>query len=82
MRFPLEVAEAVRRSVPDDLPIFYRISSVDGIDGGWTITDDLIPLCIPCHQFKHLEIWIPTLAEGRAVIWRHAVTGKVIITWP
>ncbi|MGV9794892.1 hypothetical protein [Gordonia sp. NPDC003422] len=65
------------------------------IDGGWTITDDLIPLCIPCHQFnpsrrsqarssgrRHLDIWIPTLAEGRAVIWQHAATGKTIITWP
>ncbi|MCH5642132.1 HNH endonuclease signature motif containing protein [Gordonia sp. ABSL49_1] len=54
----------------------------DPMAGGWTITDDLIPLCIPCHQFKHLDIWIPTLAEGRAVIWRHATTGKTIITWP
>lgn len=30
----------------------------------------------------HLEIWIPTLAEGRAVIWRHAASGRTIITWP
>ncbi|MET9203218.1 hypothetical protein [Gordonia sp. NPDC003585] len=30
----------------------------------------------------HLEIWIPTLAEGRAVIWRYAASGKTIITWP
>ncbi|MFD1380263.1 oxidoreductase [Fodinicurvata halophila] len=33
LRFPLEVAKAVRASLPDDVPLFTRISSVDWIEG-------------------------------------------------
>ena len=39
MRFALEVAEAVRGEWPENLPLFYRASSVDGIEGGLTIED-------------------------------------------
>ena len=39
MRFPLAVVEAVRAEWPADKPLFVRISSVDGIDVGWTIED-------------------------------------------
>lgn len=42
MRFPLEVAEAVRAAWPDDLPLFYRISAVDGTPDGWTVEDSVI----------------------------------------
>ncbi len=41
MRFPLEVAEAVRAVWPKEKPLFVRISSVDGIDGGWEIEDSV-----------------------------------------
>lgn len=41
MRFPLDVTEAVRAAWPDDKPLFVRISSVDGIDGGWEIEDSV-----------------------------------------
>jgi 2,4-dienoyl-CoA reductase-like NADH-dependent reductase (Old Yellow Enzyme family) len=41
MRFPLEVAETVRASWPADKPMFVRISSVDGLDGGWTLDDSV-----------------------------------------
>ena len=41
MRFTLELAEAVRAVWPDDKPLFTRISSVDGMDGGWTIEDSV-----------------------------------------
>jgi len=39
MRLPLEVVEAVRAVWPEHKPLFYRISSTDGVDGGWTIED-------------------------------------------
>jgi len=39
MRFPLEVAEAVRAVWPKDKPLFVRVSAVDGLDGGWTLDD-------------------------------------------
>lgn len=41
MRFALEVAEAVRAAWPEDLPLFMRISSVDGPADGWTIEDSV-----------------------------------------
>ena len=39
MRFPLRVAEEVRQMLPDDVPLFYRTSCVDGVDGGVTLDD-------------------------------------------
>lgn len=39
MRWPLEVMEAVRAVWPQDRPLFVRVSSVDGADGGWTLDD-------------------------------------------
>ncbi|MCC5989268.1 MAG: NADH:flavin oxidoreductase/NADH oxidase [Pararhodobacter sp.] len=42
MRFPLEVAEAVRRSLPDGMPLFARISAVDWVEGGWQMPDSIV----------------------------------------
>lgn len=44
MRFPLEVARAVRAVIPEDYPLFSRISAIDGIEGGWSM-DDSVVLC-------------------------------------
>ncbi|BCB88624.1 NADH:flavin oxidoreductase/NADH oxidase [Phytohabitans suffuscus] len=41
MRLAIEVVEAIRAAVPDDVPILYRTSTVDGIDGGLTIDDTI-----------------------------------------
>ncbi len=35
MRFPLEVAQAVRAVWPDELPLLVRISVSDWVEGGW-----------------------------------------------
>lgn len=35
MRFPLEVARAVRQAWPEHLPLFVRISVSDWVEGGW-----------------------------------------------
>lgn len=42
MRFPLEVATAVRAAIPESVPLFVRISATDWIDGGWTIEDSVV----------------------------------------
>ena len=42
MRFPVSIAEAIRNLLPDSMPLFYRNSSVDGIDGGVTIEDSIV----------------------------------------
>lgn len=41
MRFPLEVARAVRNVIPKEIPLFVRISAVDWIEGGWEIEDSI-----------------------------------------
>lgn len=41
MRFPLEVSRAVRNSVGEDIPIFFRISAVDSADTGWNMDDSV-----------------------------------------
>jgi 2,4-dienoyl-CoA reductase-like NADH-dependent reductase (Old Yellow Enzyme family) len=42
MRYPLEIAEAVRREWPDDLPAFFRLSAIDGLPDSWTMEDTLV----------------------------------------
>lgn len=39
MRLALEVAAAVRAVWPEDLPMFFRTSAVDGDPAGWTLPD-------------------------------------------
>ncbi len=41
MRFPLEVAQAIREVWPKDQPVFVRISAVDGVNIGWSIEDSV-----------------------------------------
>ena len=42
MRFPLEVTEAVRSVIPDKMPLFFRVSSVDGTAEGWNMDDTVV----------------------------------------
>jgi 2,4-dienoyl-CoA reductase-like NADH-dependent reductase (Old Yellow Enzyme family) len=37
MRFPIQVATALRQTIPADMPLFIRISATDWVDGGWDI---------------------------------------------
>ncbi|MCR6733319.1 MAG: NADH:flavin oxidoreductase/NADH oxidase [Afipia sp.] len=41
MKFPLEIIKTVRAAWPKDRPLFVRISSVDGIDGGIDMSDSV-----------------------------------------
>mgnify|MGYP001770947504 FL=1 len=41
MRFPLEVARAVREVWPQELPLFVRVSATDWVEGGWGLEDTL-----------------------------------------
>jgi 2,4-dienoyl-CoA reductase-like NADH-dependent reductase (Old Yellow Enzyme family) len=37
LRLPVEVASRVRRAIPDDVPLFVRVSATDWTEGGWEI---------------------------------------------
>ncbi len=39
MRFALEAATAMRAALPSQKPLFFRLSSVDGAEGGWDMAD-------------------------------------------
>lgn len=41
MRLALEIADAVRAAWPDEKPLFFRVSAVDGIEHGWRIEDSV-----------------------------------------
>jgi 2,4-dienoyl-CoA reductase-like NADH-dependent reductase (Old Yellow Enzyme family) len=42
MRFALEVTEAVRSVWPERLPLLYRVSATDWVDGGWSPDDSVV----------------------------------------
>jgi 2,4-dienoyl-CoA reductase-like NADH-dependent reductase (Old Yellow Enzyme family) len=42
MRLPLEIVEAVRKEMPADMPLFVRVSSVDGTVEGWNMDDTVV----------------------------------------
>ena len=42
IRLPVETAQAVRRVMPDDMPLFVRISATDWVDGGWDLDQSVV----------------------------------------
>ena len=42
MRFPLMVAAEVRKAWPASKPLFVRTSSIDDVEGGWSIEDTVL----------------------------------------
>lgn len=41
IRLALEIAREVRDVWPEDRPVFFRVSSIDGLEGGWTLDDSV-----------------------------------------
>lgn len=40
-RLPAEVATVVRKAIPASMPLLYRVSATDWVDGGWDIDDSV-----------------------------------------
>ena len=60
MRFPLQVARAVREAWPQDKPVFYRISATDWAEGGW----DLAQSIALCRELKAIGIDLIDCSSG------------------
>lgn len=60
MRFPLQVAKAVREEVPQNLPVFVRISATDWTEGGW----DLEQSIEFCKELKKVGIDLIDVSSG------------------
>lgn len=42
MRLPLQVIERLRQVIPENLPLFVRISATDWVEGGWDIEQSVV----------------------------------------
>ncbi len=60
VRFPLEVARAVRDAWPSDKPLFYRISASDWYEGGWDIEQSVIL----CKRLKQIGVDLVDCSSG------------------
>ncbi|GAB5602798.1 NADH:flavin oxidoreductase/NADH oxidase [Thermus sp. FJN-A] len=63
MRFPLEVARAVREAMPPELPLFVRVSATDWGEGGWGLEDTLAF----AERLKALGVDLLDLSSGGVV---------------
>ncbi|MBD0417355.1 NADH:flavin oxidoreductase/NADH oxidase [Oryzicola mucosus] len=63
MRFPLEAVDAVRRVWPENKAIFYRLSALDGLDGGWTLEDS----AIFCRELYSRGVDVIDCSSGGAI---------------
>jgi 2,4-dienoyl-CoA reductase-like NADH-dependent reductase (Old Yellow Enzyme family) len=60
MRLPLEIVEAVRREMPDTMPLFVRVSAVDGTRDGWNLDDTVAFAC----ELKRLGVDVIDCSSG------------------
>ena len=60
LRFPLQIAKSVRETVPQNLPVFVRISATDWTEGGW----DLEQSIEFCKELKKLGIDLIDVSSG------------------
>jgi 2,4-dienoyl-CoA reductase-like NADH-dependent reductase (Old Yellow Enzyme family) len=63
MRFPLRVAEEVRRRWSHELPLFVRVSATDWVAGGW----DLGQTVKLCRALKEIGVDFIDVSTGGAV---------------
>ncbi len=60
MRFPLRVVRAVREAWPREKPLFVRVSSIDDVEGGWSL-DDTVALA---KRLKQLGVDVVDCSSG------------------
>jgi 2,4-dienoyl-CoA reductase-like NADH-dependent reductase (Old Yellow Enzyme family) len=60
MRFLLETAKKVREDVPENLPVFVRISATDWMENGW----DLDQSIVLCKELKKIGIDLIDVSTG------------------
>ncbi|NBX75361.1 MAG: NADH:flavin oxidoreductase/NADH oxidase, partial [Proteobacteria bacterium] len=63
MRLPLKIAEIVRKSWPENLPVFVRISATDWVEGGWELSQSIQF----CKKLKGLGIDFIDVSTGGTV---------------
>ena len=75
MRFALEVARAAREAWPARKPLFFRMSTVDGVQGGWSL-DDSVALA---KELKAIGVDVVDCSAGGFVTSRlHPAKGYLV----
>jgi 2,4-dienoyl-CoA reductase-like NADH-dependent reductase (Old Yellow Enzyme family) len=59
-RFAVAIAESVRQVIPEDFPLFARISSSDWVDEGWSIEDSVYL----SHRLKDVGVDLIDCSSG------------------
>src|SRR4051794_6114360 len=72
MRLPLRVAERLRRLVPEELPLFVRISATDWVEGGWDIEQSVVL----AEHLKDLCVDLIDVSSGALVPKARIPVGK------
>ena len=63
MRFLLETAQKVREVVPENLPVFVRISATDWMENGWNLDESILL----CKELKNIGIDLIDVSSGGSV---------------
>ncbi|MGN6182588.1 MAG: NADH:flavin oxidoreductase/NADH oxidase [Thermoanaerobaculia bacterium] len=71
MRFTLRITDAVRRVIPDELPLFVRISATDWAEGGW----DLEQSIVLSSRLKNIGVDFIDCSSGGAVLQQKIELG-------
>jgi 2,4-dienoyl-CoA reductase-like NADH-dependent reductase (Old Yellow Enzyme family) len=72
MRMVLRVAERVRRRMPDELPLFVRISATDWVEGGWDVEQSVELAC----RLKQLGVDLVDCSSGALTPKARIPVGK------
>ena len=63
MRFLLRLAERLRTIIPEQLPLFVRISATDWVEGGWDVEQSVVL----CKQLRGLGVDLIDVSSGGTV---------------
>jgi 2,4-dienoyl-CoA reductase-like NADH-dependent reductase (Old Yellow Enzyme family) len=72
MRLVLRVVERLRGVMPEQLPLFVRISATDWVDGGWDIGESITL----ARQFKSLGVDLVDVSSGGLVPYARIPVAK------
>src|SRR5262249_12885762 len=72
MRLTLRVAERLRKVMPEELPLFVRISATDWVEGGWDIEQSVVL----ARHLKDLCVDLIDVPSGALVAQARIPGGK------
>ncbi len=72
MRLPLSIATSLRKLIPEELPLFTRISASDWVEGGWDIQHSILF----SKRLKEVGVDLIDVSSGGMVPKAHIPVGK------